>query len=130
MGSLINFKRFLPVSKPIFFCLGPSRDPPYPFPLSSSCCRKENGAQEDGHIPGLRQVPGTAAKYLFLALHWKDSRVSHSKVKEGLFREINILHKQNLGQLKKAGGHGKNTLHRQSGAIPEDERPQNIGWII
>ena len=51
-------------------------------------------------------------------------------MKEGLFREINILHKQILGQLKKAGGHGKNTLHRQSGAIPADERPQNIGWVI
>ena len=59
----------------------------------------------------------------------RNSRVSHSKVKEGLFREINILHKQNLGQLKKAGGHGKDTLHRQSGAIPEDKRPQNIGWV-
>ena len=94
MGSLINFNRFLPVSKPLFFCLGPSRDPPHPSPLSSSCCRKENGAQDDGHIPGLRQVPGTAAKYLFLALHWK---------------ELNILHKQILGQLKKARGHGKNT---------------------
>ena len=37
----------------------------------------------------------------------RNSRVSHSKVKEGLFREINILHKQSLGQLKKAEAMGK-----------------------
>ena len=36
------------------------------------CCRKESGAREDGHIPGLRWVPGTATKCGFLALHRKE----------------------------------------------------------
>ena len=28
----------------------------------SECCRKESGVGEDGHVRGLRQVPGTATE--------------------------------------------------------------------
>ena len=36
------------------------------------CCKKESGAQEDDHIPGLRLVPGTATKCGFLTLCRKE----------------------------------------------------------
>jgi len=45
---------------------------------------------EDGHISGLRRVPGMAAEYGFLA-SWKqekNSRASYSKMGKGLFREL------------------------------------------
>ena len=46
--------------------------------------------KEDGHISGLRRVPGMAAECGFLASQKeeKNSRASHSKVGKGLFREI------------------------------------------
>ena len=46
--------------------------------------------KEDGHISGLRRVPGMAAECGFLASRKeeKNSRASHSKVGKGLFREI------------------------------------------
>ena len=57
----------------------------------SQCCRKESGAGEGDHVPGLTRVHVTAAEYGFLASAVKNSRASHSKVKEGLFREKHSL---------------------------------------
>ena len=51
-------------------------------------CRKESGAGEGDHVPGLTRVHVTAAEYGFLAFAVKNSRASHSKVKAGLIREI------------------------------------------
>ena len=41
--------------------------------------------------PVLRQVPEMATKCGFLASHRKESRASHNKEKESLFREIHTL---------------------------------------
>ena len=78
---------------------------------SQYCCREKIGVGEDGHIPGHVQVlarPPSVGSWLHTG---KNSRVSHSKVKEGLFREINTPQTE-CGPSQKARGHGRNTRRR------------------
>ena len=92
--------------------------------ISEVCCM----GKKDGHIPGLRWVPGMGHELWVLG--FMQERIQEQAiVKWKLFYLTIYMPQTECGLSQKVRGLGRNTVHRMW-AISESERPWHMGWLV